>query len=360
MEALVVSGVTKSFSGSRPALHDLNLTLAGGQFGVLLGPAGAGKTTALNIVAGLTTPDAGAVTLGGSDLHETPPERRDIAMVFENYALYPHFTVRKNLQFPLRAPARTERLSKAQIDARVQEVADTLRIGHLLERLPSQLSGGQRQRVSLGRALVRRPRLLLLDEPITHLDAKLRHEMRTELKRIQRDLGVTTLYATPDQGDALALADLVIVLDEGNVRQIGSAEDVYERPANVTVASFLGDPRMNLLEGQGSALGVTVLDTLIPVPALPHRKVVVGVRPGHVEFSLAAMDGGAAGKVLLAQTLGYVDVVYVDVAGTTVRAIVPAGTGARPGTPAWVRFPAAHSHLFETGTGQTLRQMEVA
>ena len=359
MLSLTVSDIGKDFGGRRPALHELSFTLEAGQFGVLLGPSGAGKTTTLNIIAGLAAPDTGTVTLGGDDLHGVPPEHRDIAMVFENYALYPHFSVRRNLQFPLRAPARTDRLTRAQIESRVREVAGTLRIEHLLDRLPSQLSGGQRQRVALGRALVRRPRLLLLDEPITHLDAKLRHEMRTELKRIQRDLGITTLYATPDQGDALALADMVIVLDGGRVQQIGSADDVYEHPANVTVAQFLGDPRINLLPGEGSARGVSVLGTKVPVAGAPTGPVLLGVRPGHVEFSTDRLDGGAAGRVLLAQTLGYIDVVYVDVAGSTVRALVPAGTGARPGDAAWVRVPAGHTHLFAPGSGQALRQMEV-
>jgi ABC-type sugar transport system ATPase subunit len=360
MEALTVAGITKSFGGSRPALDGVGFALDAGQFGVLLGPSGAGKTTTLNAIAGITDPDAGTVTLGGADLGGVPPEQRDIAMVFENYALYPHFTVRRNLEFPLRAPARTERLSRSQIADRVLEVARTLRIDHLLDRLPSQLSGGQRQRVSLGRALVRRPRLLLLDEPITHLDAKLRHEMRTELKRIQRDLGVTTLYATPDQGDALALADVVIILAEGEVRQIGTADDVYERPANVTVAQFLGDPRMNLLDGHGSAEGVSVLGTVVPAAGAPDGPLRVGVRPSQVEFSTSALNGGARGKVLLTQSLGYVDVIYVDVQGTTVRALTATGSHVGPGDPAWVRFPAAHMHLFEPATGQALRQMEVA
>lgn len=356
MEALTVAGVAVS-AGS---LDNIGFTLGAGQFGVLLGPSGAGKTTTLNAIAGLTGLDAGTVTLGGTDLQGVPPEQRDIAMVFENYALYPHFSVRRNLEFPLRAPARTERLTKAQIAHRAEEVAGTLRIGHLLDRLPSQLSGGQRQRVSLGRALVRRPRLLLLDEPITHLDAKLRHEMRTELKRIQRDLGVTTLYATPDQGDALALADVVIVMDGGRIRQIGSPEDVYERPADVTVARFLGDPRMNLLEGTGTADGIRVLDTRLPIAGAPDGKVLVGVRPGQVEFATSAMPGATRGTVLLTQSLGYVDVIHVDVGGVIVRALTGTGSGAGPGDPAWVRFPAASVHLFEPGSGHALRQMEVA
>jgi ABC-type sugar transport system ATPase subunit len=352
---LTLNAAGKEFAG----LRDISFTVDDGQFGVLLGPSGAGKTTTLAMIAGLVAPDSGEVSLGGDNLDGVPPERRDIAMVFENYALYPHFTVRRNLAFPLRAPARSEHLSRAEIERRVREVAGTLRIEHLLDRLPAQLSGGQRQRVALGRALVRRPRLLLLDEPITHLDAKLRHEMRTELKRIQRDLGVTALYATPDQGDALALADVVIVLDGGRIQQIGSPDDVYERPANVTVAQFLGDPRMNLLPGESTGDGVSVLGTKIPAMGGPAGEVLVGVRPGHMEFSTGPLDGGAPGRVLLAQTLGYVDVVYVDVAGTTVRAIVPAGTGARPGDTAWVRLPAGHVHLFAPGTGRALRQMEV-
>lgn len=360
METLAVTGVTTNFGGPLPALDEVGFTLDGGQFGVLLGPSGAGKTTLLNVVAGLLTPDAGSVTLGRSDLHGMPPEQRDIAMVFENYALYPHFTVRRNFEFPLRAPARRERLSRQQIDARIHEVAGTLRIDHLLDRFPSQLSGGQRQRVALGRALVRRPRLLLLDEPITHLDAKLRHEMRTELKRIQRDLGVTTLYSTPDQGDALALADVVIVLDRGRVRQIGSAEDVYERPADVTVAQALGDPRINLLPGRATHDGIKVLGMTVPVTGAPPGEILLGVRPGNIELSPTPLPGGVAGTVLLGQSLGYVDVVHVEVEGTTVRVVAPAGAGARPGAPVWIRVPAAHVHLFQPGTGHALHEMEVA
>jgi multiple sugar transport system ATP-binding protein len=362
MEALTVTGLTKGFTGPRAAVHDLSFTLAAGQFGVLLGPSGAGKTTTLNMIAGLVATDAGEVVLGGASLDKVVPEKRDIAMVFENYALYPHMSVRKNLEFPLRAPARKERMSRADIDGRVRQVAETLHIGHLLDRLPSQLSGGQRQRVSLGRALVRRPRLLLLDEPITHLDAKLRHEMRTELKRIQRELGVTTLYATPDQGDALALADVVVVLDGGVAWQVGSPEDVYERPANVRVAQFLGDPRMNLLDGRRDERGISVLDGRLRV-AGPDGvgALIVGIRPGDVAVSTQPLDGGAEGRVLLVQSLGYVDVVYVDVAGTTVRALTPAGTGGRPGDPAYVRLPdSARLHFFEPASGKTLRQLEVA
>ncbi|WP_089156428.1 ABC transporter ATP-binding protein [Micromonospora sp. NBS 11-29] len=359
METLTVTGVTKTFGGPRPAVDELSFTLGGGEFGVVVGPSGAGKTTLLNMIAGLVPPDTGEITLDGASLAGTAPERRDIAMVFENYALYPHLSVRRNLEFPLRAPVRRGTLSRSQITDRVTQVAETLRIPHLLDRLPSQLSGGQRQRVSLGRALVRRPRLLLLDEPITHLDAKLRHEMRTELKRIQRELGVTTLYATPDQSDALALADLVVVLDAGRAWQVGTAADVYERPANVTVARTLGDPRINLLPGRRDAAGVTVLGQRVDADHGPAGPVTVGVRPGDVELSTEPLAGAAAGRVLLAQTLGYQDVVYVDVEGATVRATVPAGIVARPGDPAWVRLPAARLHVFEAASGQALRHREV-
>lgn len=368
MAALTVTALTKRYPGGEaPAVDDLSFTLETGQFGVLLGPSGAGKTTTLSLIAGITPPDSGEVALDGDPLDGVPPEQRDIAMVFENYALYPHMSVRRNIAFPLRAPVRAGSMSRSQIDQRVQEVARTLRITELLDRLPSQLSGGQRQRVALGRALARRPRLLLLDEPITHLDAKLRHEMRTELKRIQRELGVTTLYATPDQADALALADLVIVLGQGRAWQLGPPDDLFRRPAHVRVAQSLGDPRMNLLAGLLIDDRVRVLGQDLPVAELPDllpdtrpvtrypAEVLAGIRPAHVEVLTTPQPAAMAGRVLLHHRLGHKDVLHVEVDGELVRAVTPAGEERQPGDPIWLRFPAKHVHLFDPGTGWALR-----
>ena len=311
-------------------------------------------------IAGLVRPDSGDVLVGDRSLAGVPPERRDVAMVFENYALYPHKTVRKNLEFPLRAPVRAGELDAAGIAARVDEVAATLRIDQLLDRLPSQLSGGQRQRVSLGRALVRRPRLLLLDEPITHLDAKLRHEMRTELKRIQRELRITTLYATPDQADALALGDLVVVLQHGEPPQVAARARVWDAPANVVVASMMGDPRMNLLPVVTDGARCSAAGMALPLPPASAAAVVVGVRPADVLLGDRPGPDAAAGRVVLDQRLGRDQILHVDVAGRTVRAVVPAGTGHRIGSAVHVRLPQDRLFWFDEGTGRALGREAVA
>ena len=362
MDGLDVTSVTKAYLGHAPAIEDVSFSLQPGEFGVLVGPSGAGKTTVLNIVAGLVAADSGAVALGGLSLDGTPPEQRDVAMVFESYAIYPHKSVAGNLEFPLRAPRRAKELSRAEARERVRDVAETLGLSPLLDRLPSQLSGGQRQRVALGRALVRRPRLLLLDEPIAHLDAKLRHEMRTELKRIQRDLGVTTLYATPDQGDALALADVAIVLDGGRVRQVGDPLAVYEAPSHVRVAQILGDPRINVVPGvvDGEVLEVLGLRLSLPAVGSPSGPVLVGVRPGHVTVVPEPAPGAAAGRVVLRQPLGYADVLYVDVAGTTVRVLDDSRRHLEYDRPVWLRLDESRMHLFDSASGNAGGDRRVA
>jgi multiple sugar transport system ATP-binding protein len=304
--------------GDVAAVRIDELSLDAGEFGVLLGPSGAGKTSSLKAIAGLLPGAAGAVHLGGRDISRTAPEERDIAMCFESYALYPHLTVRKNLEFPLRAPRRVRELTARERRRRVDEVADVLGLGQLLERRPAQLSGGQRQRVSLGRALVRRPTLLLLDEPISHLDAKLRNGMRAELKRMQRDMGVTTLFATPDQGEAFALGDRVFVLDAGELRQVGEPTELYLRPSNVRVAELLGAPRINLVDGEVRGQRVTVLGLERPAEGLRDGPVLVGLRPadltvgGHRELEAA---------VVAVQPLGNAAIVTVKVSGQTLRVL---------------------------------------
>src|SRR3954449_8541928 len=241
--AIVASGISKAF-GEVHALDGLDLDVPEGAFFVLLGPSGAGKTTTLRVIAGLEKPDAGAVHLNGLDATKATPSERDLAMVFQSYALYPKRTAAENMASPLKA----RRLPKAEIAERVQRVAALLHIERLLERRPGQLSGGEQQRVALGRALVREPRAFLMDEPLTNLDLKLRVEMRTELTRIHRSMERTFLYVTNDQVEAMSMADQVAVLREGSVQQVGTPSEIYNRPANRWVGTFVGSPRMNLLE----------------------------------------------------------------------------------------------------------------
>src|SRR3954449_459354 len=240
--AIVATGISKSF-GDVEALKALELDIPEGAFFVLLGPSGAGKTTTLRVIAGLETPDTGTVHLTGIDATKATPAERDLAMVFQSYALYPKQTAAENIASPLRA----RKLSKAEIDAQLKRVSELLHIEELMNRNPAQMSGGQMQRVALGRALVRDPRAFLMDEPLTNLDLKLRVEMRTELTRIHRSLGRTFLYVTNDQVEAMSMADQVAVLRDGKVQQTGAPREVYERPLNSWVASFVGSPRISLL-----------------------------------------------------------------------------------------------------------------
>ncbi|WP_028066498.1 ABC transporter ATP-binding protein [Solirubrobacter soli] len=306
--AIVASGVSKSF-GDVEALKHLELDIAEGAFFVLLGPSGAGKTTTLRVIAGLESPDTGSVHLHGIDATRATPAERDLAMVFQSYALYPKQTAGENIASPLRA----RKLSKADIDAQVKRVAELLHIEELLNRHPAQMSGGQMQRVALGRALVRDPRAFLMDEPLTNLDLKLRVEMRTELTRIHRSLGRTFLYVTNDQVEAMSMADQVAVLREGTIQQVGSPTEIYDHPANRWVATFVGSPRMNLLkckangrlEGQGWSL---------PNPGFGiqgDRPALFGVRSEDLSLDVREESSALAGTVYAVEPLG--DRTLVDV-----------------------------------------------
>jgi multiple sugar transport system ATP-binding protein len=244
MAEVTLSGVSKSF-GAQAALRDLTMTIPDGSFVVLLGPTGAGKTTTLRMVSGLDRPDAGRITIGGRDMAGLTPAQRDVAMVFQQYSLYPHLTVRQNLEFPLKSPIL--RTPRAEIDRKVGEVAEILQINHKLDNKATALSGGEMQRVSIGRALVRRPAVYLMDEPLSSLDAKLRADLRVELKSIQADFGATLLYVTHDQTEAMTMATHVGVLDQGRLVQFGSPREIYENPVSIYAASRLGQPRINLL-----------------------------------------------------------------------------------------------------------------
>ncbi|QRM54306.1 ABC transporter ATP-binding protein [Sinorhizobium sp. BG8] len=271
MAEISLTGISKRF-GDTEAVSDLNLTVRDGEFVVLLGPTGAGKTTTLRLIAGLEKPDKGRIAIAGRDVGSDQPASRDVAFVFQQYSLYPHLTVYENLAFPLRSPAR--RLPADEIDERVREVARMVRIDHKLENRSTRLSGGEMQRVAIGRALVRKPAIYLMDEPLSSLDAKLRAELRLELKRIQAELGSTLLYVTHDQIEAMTMADRIGILAEGKLVQIGTPREIYRNPANLHVAARLGQPHINLLP-QG----------LLPDGGVPHGTHTIGARTEHLAIS---------------------------------------------------------------------------
>jgi multiple sugar transport system ATP-binding protein len=300
MATIAFEHVTKRFSDGTVAVDDLSLDVGEGEFLILVGPSGCGKTTALRMIAGLEEVSEGSIRIGDDVVNDVPPARRDIAMVFQNYALYPHMTIRQNISFPL----RQQRLPKEEIEERVRDAAELLGIEELLARKPKELSGGQRQRVAMGRALVRHPRAFLMDEPLSNLDAKLRVQMRAELIDLHRRLGVTTVYVTHDQTEAMTLGDRVVVLDKGVVQQVDPPEPLYRHPANTFVASFIGSPAMNFIAGQLSGAAVQLGQWSVELPDGLARSVggrsgdvLVGLRPE--DFALA--DGAATATRLPAE-----------------------------------------------------------
>lgn len=338
MAEVVLNGVTKSF-GDLAAVDDLSLTVPDGGFVVLLGPTGAGKTTTLRLVAGLERPDHGSVWIAGRDVTTVAPAERDITFVFQQYSLYPHLSVFDNLAFPLRSPAR--RLPKDQIRERVQEIAAVLRIDHKLQNRATKLSGGEMQRVAIGRALVRRPAIYLMDEPLSSLDAKLRAELRLELKRVQRDLGATILYVTHDQIEALTLATEVGVLDEGRLVQLGTPRQIYEDPASSYVASRLGTPRINLLPVEVAKL-----------EQVPAGAVTVGVRTEHVGLVPRPNGQGRAVAVQRIEHLGDQSHVHLRLDGHEMVVLVDPHAPVEAGSSLAIEF---RNPLFFDRDGQRIR-----
>jgi multiple sugar transport system ATP-binding protein len=267
--------VTKAYPGSVIAVRELTLEVADGEFLILVGPSGCGKTTALRMVAGLERISRGTITIGDRIVNDVPPKDRDVAMVFQNYALYPHMTFEKNLGFGL----RRRRIAREEVRRKVEDVSRLLALEDLLRRRPGQLSGGQRQRVAMGRALVREPQVFLLDEPLSNLDAQLRVQMRSELKRLHERVGATTIYVTHDQVEAITLGERIAVLSGGVLQQMGPPQEVYDHPANVFVARFIGSPPMNLLRGNAAGGLVAVGDVEFREPQVPEGEVLVGIRP---------------------------------------------------------------------------------
>jgi multiple sugar transport system ATP-binding protein len=332
--------VSKSY-GDTPAVRDLNLQVAEGEFVVLVGPSGCGKTTALRMVAGLEEITSGEIRIGDRIVNELAPRDRDIAMVFQNYALYPHKSVYENLAFGL----RMRKVPKAEQRARVEEIARKLGLSDMLNRRPAQLSGGQRQRVAMGRAIVREPKAFLMDEPLSNLDAKLRVQMRAEIARIQKALAVTTLYVTHDQVEAMTMGDRVAVMRGGILQQVDTPQRLYDFPSNLFVASFVGSPPMNLfeaaVEGDGSRLvfGDTRLelpaDVVAGRPALrayAGRRVAVGIRPEEVREASGWDGAHVRGRILLVEALGAEQLVHIEVAATPLeRADLVDAAGQPPG-----------------------------
>ncbi|HEX9123798.1 MAG TPA: sn-glycerol-3-phosphate ABC transporter ATP-binding protein UgpC, partial [Actinomycetota bacterium] len=314
MAEVVFEGVTKIFPGATTALDDLSLEIPDGQFMILVGPSGCGKTTALRCVAGLEKPTRGRILIGDREVNDLSPRDRDIAMVFQSYALYPHMSVHRNLAFGL----KQRRIPKAEIERRVRDISTMLGLDELLKRRPAQLSGGQRQRVAMGRALVREPSAFLLDEPLSNLDAKLRVQMRAELKRLHTRLGITTIYVTHDQVEAMTLGDRIAVMSNGRLQQIGAPQDVYDRPANLFVAGFIGSPPMNLIRGRAQGGTIVAGDLSFDRPGVPDGEVAVGMRPEAVSSSA---DGLPSFDFLVdvVEPLGDEVVVHGSAQGTTVE-----------------------------------------
>lgn len=357
MARIVLEHLGKQF-GSVGAVHDLNLDIADGEFVALLGPSGCGKTTTLLMLAGIYKPTAGAIKFDDVVVNDLPPQDRHIGMVFQSYALYPHMSVFENIAFPLRLLRRPPQ----EIRRRVRDAAALVQIDRLLDRRPGQLSGGQQQRVALARSLVKEPTLLLLDEPLSNLDAKLRVLMRAEIKRLQRQLSITTILVTHDQVEAMTMADRIALLKDGILQQVGTPEQLYDHPANTFVAGFIGSPPMNFLPVRVAARNGQIMlerDALrIPAPARlgarPGHEVMLGVRPEHLQLSLAEADGSMQGKIVDVEPLGRELVVAVALGDQFLIALSSPGFEGKPDQLVWVSIPSDCLHAFDPATDSTL------
>ncbi len=347
----------KNAPGEVIAVNDFTFEIPDGQLIGLLGPSGCGKSTTLNMICGLEKPTSGRIFFGDRDVTDLPPEFRGVGMVFQNYALYPHLTVAKNILFPLENLKGKDKLSKEEMARRVKEAAALVQIEELMDRKPGELSGGQQQRVAIARALVKMPHVLLLDEPLSNLDARLRLQTREEIRKIQRATGITTVFVTHDQEEAMSISDRIVVMREGMLQQIGKPQEVYDDPANQFVARFLGTPPINLFSAraQGGRIWVGE-EAVLPAPGLPDQPVVLGVRP---EGLLPAEDGALTCALSGVEVMGRdISVVASHPAcqGLTLRAIIAADTPVRPETGS-VRFAIkpGKAFVFRAETGDRIR-----
>lgn len=343
--ALETRGVSKSY-GALEVLRNIDIAMAQGEFLVLVGPSGCGKSTLLNCIAGLEEITAGSLMIGGRDVTQEPPKDRDIAMVFQSYALYPTMSVAENIGFGM----KIRKVPKADMDAKILEVATLLQIEHLLDRNPSQLSGGQRQRVAMGRALVRDPKLFLFDEPLSNLDAKLRVEMRAEIKRLHKTTGASIVYVTHDQIEAMTLASRIVVLKGGDIQQIGTPQEIYDRPANTFVADFMGSPPMNIIPAVVADGCVQMGDMSLPAPAGLPRDVQVGIRPEHLTV------GGSDMQVIpnMIENTGAECYLNFVVNGVPVTARVPGRMDEERTDPIGIGIAPGSLHFFDMPTGERI------
>ena len=354
------SNVTKKF-GATVVVDDLTLRVEDGEFVVLLGPSGCGKTTTLRMLAGLEDATAGDILIGAERVNDVPARARDVAMVFQSYALYPHMTVAENIAYPLRVRKKT----REETGRRVREVAAMLEIESLLGRRPRELSGGERQRVALARAVVREPRAFLMDEPLSNLDAKLRVQTRGELKRLQHRLRTTTVYVTHDQAEAMTLAHRVAVMRGGRLQQLDAPLNVYHRPANRFVAGFVGNPATNFVEGRidagartfvgGSGAFIVRLPDAHLAATKGRERVTLGVRPEHVAVERVARAGWLAASVYVTEQMGNETLVFLDTGGERLIARAGADFRAEPEAPAWARLEPDRLHFFDADSGDALR-----
>jgi multiple sugar transport system ATP-binding protein len=340
-------------------VDDLTLATEDGEFVVLLGPSGCGKTTTLRMLAGLEDVTAGDILIGAERVNQIPTQQRDIAMVFQSYALYPHMTIAENIAYPL----RVRKTARDEITRRVERVATMLEIGGLLARLPRDLSGGERQRVALARAIVREPRVYLMDEPLSNLDAKLRVQMRGELKRLQHELGTTTVYVTHDQSEAMTLAHRVAVMRLGRLQQFDTPMNIYNQPANRFVAEFVGSPGMNFLEGRmdtgarafrSGKLTISLLDFQLDALNATER-VTLGIRPEHVHVSIPRREGWTPANVYVTELMGNETFVFLRLSGgEKIIARAAADFRADPETPVWLQFEVDRANFFDPESGMLL------
>jgi multiple sugar transport system ATP-binding protein len=385
MAEIILERVTKRFADGTTAVRDISLTIGDGEFFILVGPSGCGKSTLLNMIVGLENLTEGEIKVGGRRLNEVDAKDRNMAMVFQSYAIYPHMTVRENMAFPL----RLARVPKSQIAERVKRAAEILELGSLLDRKPASLSGGQRQRVAMGRAMVREPQAFLLDEPLSNLDAKLRVQMRTEIARLQRRLGTTTLYVTHDQTEAMTLGDRIAVLRRGELQQVGTPRELYEQPSNLFVAGFIGSPAMNFLPAErlnNDRLRLPMAELTLP---RERRKqldgdratLIAGIRPEDLQHAMGGSEAGEHDlefdvRVDMVEWLGAELYVYFEAEGVTLDTLeglpedieLDAGRGGRlrlvarvdsasdaaEGGRLRLRLDARKVHLFDPGTGECL------
>jgi len=360
MGSVALRNIRKSY-GAVEVLHGIDLDIQDGEFTVLVGPSGCGKSTLLRSIAGLETISGGDIAIDDAVINQLVPKDRDIAMVFQNYALYPHMTVAKNMGFSLRLAKE----SQAEIDRKVKAAAEILDLTALLDRYPRQLSGGQRQRVAMGRAIVRDPKVFLFDEPLSNLDAKLREKLRTEIRKIHMQLKTTTIFVTHDQLEAMTIADRIVLMRDGRIEQMGTPDEIYERPATRFVADFIGTPAMNFVSAEiaagdrlvahGEGMTLELSRDVFPDLA-PGQRVELGLRPARMDLCAPDARNVISGSVVLVENMGAEGQVITEVAGREVSFVTQSFRDLSPGDPVTFAISPDHIHVFDPSTGRSLRR----